>query len=264
MFYIKEFGKLFKANFLVSFMFSVSVLGLMTIVLQKNKIHDELSLDGQTKVIPYFNALVHSDISLGNIKRKMVQLPGVRNILIFKANKIKNEIKHLKKSFNQELIGQLTSINYKKIKIELDDGVKVKSQNLIREYLLRLIGKNSVTLGAVKTPRNLNISSNNSLFTLIKWSETYLIGLFMVMMAISLFLLLKPLNNQSFIIERFQRREYVNTKIMFSGAAILVLLSILSNQLLSSEVHILAVLPLLYIAFIICSFTLGKKLNFKA
>ncbi len=263
MFYIKEFTKLLKSNFLLGLLLLVSIFGVVTVTLQKDKISKKLSLDEQTKVIPYFNALVHSDRGLGNIRRKMKNLPGVVDIKVPSAQKITEEINYLKKNFDANLIDGLKAMSFKRIKIELENGIELKNQNLIKEYLLRLVGKDSVTIGAIKTPRKLKLQENQTLFNLLHWAESYLIILFTCLFTICLFLLNKPLSNQSFIIEKFQRKKDVSLKILLSGCGFLFLASVIVNQGFSPQFSLLMLVPLGYGIALMTFLTFKKKLKFK-
>lgn len=263
MFYLKEFTKLLRSNFLLGFLLFVSIFGVVTVTLQKEKIARNLSLSEQAKVIPYFNALVHSDKGLNNIKRKMKQLPGVVDIKVPSAEKITEEINYLKKNFDENLISGLAAMNFKRIKVELENGIEVKNQNLIKEYLLRLVGKDSVTIGAIKTPRELKLQENQVLGNLLSWAESYLMIFFISLFTICMFLLRKPLTNQSFIIEKFQRKKDVSIKILLSGCGVLFFSSILVNQGFSPQFSIFLLIPFAYGLALMTFLAFKKKMKFK-
>lgn len=263
MFYIKEFLKIFKANFLVCSLLAIAIFGSVTTALQKDKLSQKLSLDTQSENIPYFNALIHNVDGLQSVRRKMKQLPGVRDIIVPKSKKITSEVNYLKENFDESLINELAVVNFKRIKVELEKGIEVKNQNLIKEYLLRLIGKDSVTIGAIKTPRKVELSTNSTLSNLTTWAESYLLVFFMILFTVCLFLLKKPLTNHSFIIEKFQRRRDVNTKILLSGCVTLFAVSILLNQALSRELNLFVLIPVGYGLAVMTFITFKKKLEYK-
>ena len=125
------------------------------------------------------------------------------------------------------------------------------------------MGKDSVTIGAIKTPRAVDVSKNSTLSNITAWAESYLLIFFMALFTICLLLLRKPLNNQAFIIEKFQRRKDVNTKILFSGCAILFLLALGANQTISRELNIFLLIPAGYAMALITFLTFKTKLEFK-
>ena len=263
MFYIKEFLKIFRSNFLVCSLLAVSIFGAVTTSLQKDQLSSKLSLSSSTENIPYFNALIHNADGLQSVSRKMKQLPGVRDIIIPKSKKLTSEVNYLKENFDESLISELAVMNFKRIKIELENGVEVKNQNLIKEYLLRLMGKDSVTIGAIKTPRKVEVANNTLLSNITTWAESYLLIFFMVLFTICMILLRKPLTNHSFIIEKFQRRKDVNTKILLTGCTLLFGVSILLNQSISREVNIFVLIPIGYGLAVMTFLTFKKKLEYK-
>lgn len=263
MFYLKEFLKIFRSNFLVSMLLCLSIFGAVTTALQKDIISQKLSLNAQSEIIPYFNALIHSGDGLESVRRKMKQLPGVRDIKFPKEKKISAEVSYLKENFDESLISELAVMNFKRIKVELDNGIEVKNQNLIKEYLLRLVGQDSVTIGSIKTPRKIEISNNKALFNITTWAESYLLIFFMVLFTICLILLKKPINNHSFIIEKFQRKKDVNTKLILVGCSAIFLLSLGANQLLTREMNIFVLIPAGYGLALMTILTFKKNLQFK-
>lgn len=263
MFYLKEFLKIYRANFLVSTLLCFSIFGAVTTALQKNTISKKLSLNAQTEIVPYFNALIHSADGLQSVSRKMKQLPGVKDIKFPNEKKISAEVNYLKENFDEGLITELAVMNFKRIKVELDNGIELKNQNLIKEYLLRLVGKDSVTIGAIKTPRKVEVSNNETLFNITTWAESYLLIFFMVLFTICLVLLKKPINNHSFIIEKFQRKKDVNTKLILTGCGVVFILSLAANQILTTEVNIFVLIPAGYGLALMTILTFKKNLQFK-
>ena len=263
MFYLKEFSKLFRSNLILSSILIFSVFGLVSSTLQKEKIKSELSLSQKTNTIPYFNALVSNKINLESIKRKMINLPGVFKVNVAQTHGLAEELGHLKKNFGQDIIGELSALNYKKLKIELEEGIHAKNQELVREYLSRLVGKESLTMGAVKTPRNINLKKDDSLLVFAQYADIYLTIFFMALMAICVLLLMKPLNNQAYIIEKFQRKTKVNIKVLMSGVSCIGLVSFAVNYLYNSEIKMSSMAVLAYILILPVIFLMSKKLSYK-
>lgn len=264
MFYLKEFNKLVKSHLVLSLILSISILGLMTSVIQKDRIKTELSLSKKTQMIPYFNALVSKNINAEGLKRKMKNLPGVFEVVVSEDKGIQKEISHLEKNFGKKIISELSSVNFQKIKVQLEKGIHIKNQELVREYLTRLVGKSDVTIGAIKQPRNVSLKKDDLLMMFTEKVDIYLLIFFMLMIAISVALLLKPLNNQSYIIEKFQRKEHVNIKILMSGILFISFISLALNFVYSQELEMSALISLLYILVLPVVFLLSQKLRYRA
>lgn len=263
MFYLKEFSKLFKSHLVLSTILAFSVFGLVTSVQQKEIITKEFSLSQKTKMTPYFNALISNKVNLDGIKRKMINLPGVFEVNIANSKGLNEELGHLKKNFGSEIIGELSSLNYKKLKVQLEAGIHSKNQELVREYLSRLVGKDSLTMGAVKLPQDIKLKNNDSLLVLVQHIDTYLVLFFMILAAISVFLLVKPLNNQAYIIEKFQRKSKVNIKILMSGLFSIAAVSFILNYLYRAEVTMTSLAVVAYIIVLPVIFLMTRKLNYK-
>jgi len=263
MFYLKEFSKLFKSNLILSLILGFSIFGLVTSVQQKELIKQEFSLNQKTKMVPYFNALISNKVSLESIQRKMIKLPGVFQVNIDDNKSLKEELGHLEKNFGSEIIGELSSLNYNKIKIQLEEGIHNKNQELVREYLARLVGKDSLTMGAVKLPQNIKLKDDDALLVFVKYLDVYLVLFFMVLAALCVFLLVKPLNNQAYIIEKFQRKSRVNMKILFSGLFSIASISFILNYLYRAEFNLSSLAVVAYVIMLPMIFLMTRKLTYK-
>ena len=262
MFYLNEFFKLLKLNKILMLIFSFSILGAVTTFEQKETLKKKILTNNQEKQLPYFNALVQDNINIENIRRKMKELPGVISIAVLESKSLENELKKLQASFDKEILSELTDLNLKKIKIVLENGLLAKNQNLIREYLSRLAGKDSITLGGVKNPQSNTKKMESTQVKILKWADLYLMVLFSAFFLISMFLVQKNLNKHAFIIERFQRKKNVKAKIMISGVSFLFALSLILNFVLAGQVTLNIIAPIVVIAFTVILFTLTTKLKF--
>lgn len=217
MFYLTEFAKIAKQNFLVAIVASFSSLALITVVHYQNDIEKKLTDLGKLKSQqPYFNALVDQKVSFSKIKRKMSQLPGVTMISANGDLNASSEIERLKKTYGGDILESLSQLNYKKIKIEVAQGLKPKSLELIREYLVRLVGKESVTVGEFKFP-SLSRSKARLIEVIQIGGVPAMVGLLGFLFFFSVALLAKPLKKHAFIIENFQRKKSVSLHILVKG-----------------------------------------------
>ncbi|MBD65661.1 MAG: hypothetical protein CME62_10675 [Halobacteriovoraceae bacterium] len=243
MFYLNEFLKLFKSHFLLFTLFVVGIAGMQTIVMQEEWIQEKTAQFQQKDIRSYFNALVSGDLNINGVQRKMSKLPGVALVNIANAKNLNQEISYLKDSFGADTVDKLAALKYQKIKIVLENKISSKNQNLIREYLERLIGKDNVTMGAVKSPRSLMEKDKQNLSQFFSYSVYYGFVFFFGLFLFSVLLLRKSVTNRSFIIRKFQRRKYVSFKIFVSGACSLLVLFCVVNLLMKGEMNTLNLLP---------------------
>lgn len=263
MFYLKEFSKLFKNHLMLSIILAVAIMGLVTSVHQREFIKSELSLNQKTHNMPYFNALVSDKINLDSIRRKMKMLPGVFAVSVVENKDLNKELGHLKNNFGSDIISELSSLNYKRLKIQLEEGVHLKNQQLVKEYLSRLVGKKDLTIGSIKNPRQLKIKQDDSLMQLLNYIDIYLVGFFMVLLTITIMLLLKPVNNQAYIIEKFQRKNKVNVKIMLSGLVAITAISFVFNYLAKPEFETSSFAIISFILILPIIIVMSKKSHYK-
>lgn len=229
MFYLIEFFRILKKNLLLGFIFISSLFLLISLSHFQEEIEVELSLDNKIHNFPYFNALLKKDVEFEGIKRRMAQLPGVLSVELGEEKKILNEVSQLKKIFNYEIIKNLSSLKYHKIKVELEKGLKLKNQTLIKEYFTRLVGKDSVTIGKIKVPNELKIETQSLLFTMLEWAQTYIQVILFGLWFVASILLFSPIAKKAYIIERFQRKKFAFMKIYLSGITTSLVLSLLIN-----------------------------------
>lgn len=259
MFYLKEFLKITKENFVLSAIFIISSIGIISISHNQEEIKSQLSISNKTQSLPYFNALISSQTKMNTIIRRMKQLPGVINVEKAQSKSISQEINKLKKSFGEEVINSLSSIGYSRVKIELEDGIRSKSQNLIREYLTRLVGGESVTMGEVRFPKEIKLKSQDPLMKFLNWFDVYSFFIVVGLWLMSAVLLLKPINTSSFIIEKFQRRTKTNLKIFVSGFIGIIIPVYIVNFLLNDKFEWIAFASIAGMCIVLFSLTTGLK-----
>lgn len=263
MFYLIEFGKILKTNILLSLIFVLSTVALITVSSQQKRIQKELSLSKQANTSPYFNAIVSKVENIDSVLRRMKQLPGVLNVEKHGTSSIKKQILQLKKTFGEDIIEGLASVNYKRVKVEVESGLNPGSLNLIKEYLARLIGKEAVKIGNIKYPSKVKIKSNAFLGMFLKFFDFYTQLVLGGLWLISCFLLLSKVRTKSFIIEKFQRKKNTSFKIAGTGFLVLVLITVTSNYLIWGEVQLMVglVIGLMLLSLIVG--TVASKSKFQ-
>lgn len=262
MFYLNHFVKAI-LNFKISgILFVLFTIGLITATHQRKSIKKVFSLNGKTTTRPYFNALISNDSNLSSIARKMRKLPGVKNVRVKKALEVTKELKGLQSDLDSDVLKSLSAINYSSVTIELSTAIQSRSQNLIKEYLSRLVGDSSITISGIKKPKTRTLKKNSPEVILHKWGDKYIVAILTILWLASCLSFANYLKNYSFLIEKFQRKSKVDLKIFTSGIIFLCLVTLGVNIYLNPKVHygnmayILAALALSVLIF-------SKKNEFK-
>jgi hypothetical protein len=196
------------------------------------------SLANKTITRPYFNALVTNDVNLNTVARKLKKLPGVEAVRIKKVNDVKDELGSLKGELDTDVLNSLVNINYTSVTVELGRSLQARSQSLIREYLTRLVGKDSITISDIKKPKTLKMKSNDPYLLINNWGDFYIIGLLSIIWFATCFSFAKYLHNYSYLIEKFQRKKKVGLKIFSIGLGSIVAVSLLGNLYFNPKVVI--------------------------
>jgi hypothetical protein len=262
MFYLNHFLKAI-LNFKISgVLFVVFTVGLITATHNRKMIKKVFSLNGKTTTRPYFNALISNDTNLSGIARKMRKLPGVKNVRIKKALEVSKELKGLQAELDSDVLKSLSAINYSSVTIELSTAIQGRSQNLIKEYLTRLVGESSITMSNVKKPKVRKLKKNSPEVILHKWGDKYIIALLTILWLASCLSFANYLKNYSFLIEKFQRKQRVDLKIFVSGIFFLFLLTFGINLYLSPKVNI-SEIAYIIVALSLSILVFSKKNEFK-
>lgn len=218
MFYLKELARFSKNNLFGQILFSLLTVSLVVAV--SNYSHFETKI---SKALPsmqneyYFNALVDGDLNTSSIARKIKGLPGVKAIESISASKNLDVTKKLKDVLDLDKNEVTEVISMKGLKVILDEKVSESSTNLIREYLVRLTGKDNVVLGGIRK----KISNHQSWKEVM--SEVKRRPLQVAIVVLSLFWIVafiaikRDLKQVSYLIEKFQRKKNVALKMYLTN-----------------------------------------------
>jgi hypothetical protein len=238
MFYLSLFFKGFSHRPWTGVVWFISAL---TILAFSYKGPDILSFTNQNVAIvqdenPYFYAIMPKKINSEYIKRKILELPGVEKVLVLSEDKVSAQIKSILDQANIEWDNELMDVNYSGIKISFSSDLKGSSQELIRNYLTRLTGKNEITMGAVKMPEVKEVQER-SLFVKNKFLFLSIVVAFVYFL--SLGIIYRSLKEESFVFEQYQRKGQIYLKVLSFSQAPLVL-----GVTLSFLFHKMAMAPL--------------------
>jgi hypothetical protein len=160
----------------------------------------------------YFNALVKSTIPTKSLQYKMMNLPGVIKVKIIPSKNLKSKLKKSLDNVDVNLASEMANLDYQVLKISLAKNVNAKSLSLIKEYLVRVIGQDSLTLSSLK--RKNGVDQNNSfLVGFLKKISLIFCLVFSIMWFSSFFSTSMAIENEAYLVEKFQRRSNVKIKV---------------------------------------------------
>lgn len=229
MFYLKHFLQVVK-NAKINGLFFIALSALLvTSFHNRTYLKKVFSMTQKVVSRPYFNALISDKINLSSVQRKMTNLPGVEKVTIKRTLDVGKELGSLSKELGSDLVKGLADLNYASVTVELANGLQARSESLIREYLTRLVGNNSVAISDIKKPKKLSLSKNDPYLTINNWGDIYILAIVFVLWLVSCFALVRYLKNYAYLIEKFQRKKNVALKIYMGGFLTITLLTFVVN-----------------------------------
>jgi len=211
MFYLKSFANIVKSHFVLLMFSSLIFTSFATILNFNQEITGFFSLDNKTNRSPYFNALISGKHDMSFIERKMRQLPGVERVYVKNSIDAKSEMQRIVPGLDIE--STLNAVTYQPLKIFLNADITKSSRQLIREYLTRLMGKESVTFSSVKYPAKVNLKKYPYFKIFSDWSGTYFALIAFCLWIVTTILMSPYFHQQAYIIEKFQRTRGVALKL---------------------------------------------------
>lgn len=260
MFYLKEFSKVMKENLILGLIFILSTVSIVSLSFNQQKVEGFFSLSKKTQNYPYFNALLTTTNDISSVVRKIKNLPGVMGVKLASNLNLDSEIQALQSKFGEAFLGAFTGAKYQQLKVELKTGINDKNQSLIREYLSRLVGKSSITLSSTRSPRVVKIKKNDPLISFLNFGDIYLLSIMGGLWLLSMVLLLKPIKNKAYIIEKFQRRSLTDLKIKLTGLTLIAVPALLVNIYASQKIEIMGIMSVVGLILITLLFS-GKPLK---
>ena len=223
MFYLKIFSKSLAYSKIASTIMFFSLVALFVTQLNIERIERlVLNQDSLLDKNPYFYAIIPETSNINYLKRKLIDLPGVKKVGLLSQKKIKEHVRTVLESTQVSFDSNLLDLNYSGLKIGISPDLKKRSLNLIRNYIKRIAGEGDVTLGAVKKPLSNEKSKKRGSIILT------LVGLFpLLFLSIyfsSLALIGKNLRKECWLIEVYQRKKNIFRKCMILSQLPIILL----------------------------------------
>jgi hypothetical protein len=211
MLYLKIFGEILIKNPLRSIGFFLSGFTLCFFLGQSERLQDNLmsNLPSMGEA-PHFFALVDQKINPEGIRRKLMELPGIKAVRNISKNQIKTQLSEVIGNIGVDLPEDLIVPSLSGLKISFAPELEARSQRLIKKYLERLTGEDKVTLGPTigsqkKTKDWIN-SFKSSLKLKVGGLLVGLAGLLYLVFGLSLG---SELGKEAYLVERFSRRKNV-------------------------------------------------------
>jgi len=213
MFYLRVFFRNFylaPVRLLLFVTYSVLVINLLG---QKDNVEKHVfKMLKEDESGAYFHALISGKENSAGVARKLNNLPGVQKVELVSESKIAEEVKNMLGGIELSVAPEILVASYSGLKIVFDADLKAKSQNLIKEYLSRLVGEENITIGPTKTYdffwKRVQFISH----FIEKWGGFYwvstLIGFWLVFFVFTLV----HLKRQGHLMELYQRRQNVTFK----------------------------------------------------
>lgn len=221
MFYLKNFFIAIFDQKVKGLAFILLSLGLTFSLLQRSEVKNLFSFSQKIIQKPYFNALLPSSNEARTIAQRLEKLPGVEEVKIIKHELDKSSFKAMGVSFSNEVIEGVFSQDFQTIKVVLENNLELRSQNLIKEYLGRLMGDRDVTISEVKLPQKIELKQNDPSIWVDNYGDIYIIGLLGVLWLFSCYGIINYIQVKSYLIEKFQRKSEVAMKTFLVGASLI-------------------------------------------
>jgi hypothetical protein len=163
-----------------------------------------------------FHALISSDVNIARVGRKLRALPGVHQVISLGEKEVTGQVQQLMKRLEvSSSLLEGVDLNSAGLNIIFKKGVKDRVKNLIRDYLIKFVGPEKVTLGAI-------ITRDKSL----TWADTFrgyferwgFSGIFIFLSLVWIVALSswgKKMTQEIAIIQDYQRRKHISLKIYF-------------------------------------------------
>ncbi|MGZ3807887.1 MAG: hypothetical protein ACXVCE_07360 [Bacteriovorax sp.] len=216
-----------------------------------------LKMIPENKAGSYFYALIASSESYQNVARQMSVLPGVHKVEVLSESQIKDEVKGILGSLQVNLNQATLDLNYAGLKIIYAKDLKLRAQELIRDYLTHLVGEGNITLGAIKV-NDQTLDKRNQFIGAIKtWGYSLYLFIVLSFWLLSLLSVRVKIAEASYLLENYQRKQKVGMKMASFGLSLIFALSVASTFVLGMpQVLNLLVALVLFVAGILLH---GKK-----
>lgn len=237
MFYIKKFFKISS-----HYPFKSALFCLMTVILTMTFLHGNSfrvwfwDYYGKLPFYPSFYALYTTSENSDYIKSKLLALPDIEKVEFKNRYEIKNEVAD---NFSEMgLTTDLVDFDYSILRIYLDKRTSEKTFNLLKEYLQRLVKDKNIIFTKISNEKDLEITYKNDFMDVLKkMGMTPLYVVSFLFWFLAFFIWIPDVKKFSYILENYQRRSFVFSKIFITGTALITLIVLIPSLLLMGSFH---------------------------
>lgn len=222
MFYLGHFFKYSLHKKTVFILFAISSLAFFALSSgwsNAQKIFDKKMATAITA--DYFTVLINSNEPLASYQRKLAGLPGIEKVEISSAEQVKSQVEQAITELGELAPKNINLSNYQALTIYIAKNISQKSYKLIREYSVRLLGEDKVTLSnLVKSKASASSKNLNTMYLVL--------GAITLTWLFALTIFGKGFASYCYLVEQYQRRKNIMLKSMFSGIGVFFLLGMIS------------------------------------
>lgn len=217
MFYITQFYKLIWKSGFKGAAFLLITITLMFLNFAPESLREKLL--GQTKVInnqSSFYVLTDAKLDQNFLERKIYKLASVKKVTFFTEQELNQRIDDVRRKmklddiqFDMNLIG---------FRVLLSDQTKGDKIELIQQYIQRQAPIANFTFSALVEPEETPgyLAKHSALIALFGLALSWLL---------LAMLIIKPIQKKSYLLEKFQRKNWVALKIVGSGMCLFLVLN---------------------------------------
>lgn len=230
MFYLREAFKLRSSSYLAVVLWIASAVVMVGSLGHSKKIEKAFAAKDETvSSLPFFYALIDSDRPYERAMRKLRELPGVSVVTSVASAELEKSLKMTIEQAGLDLKSLLGGPSVTGMKVVFDSGLADNGQKLVRDYLVRLIGEDYITLGAVSIPDADGFKSRGMIANFTSYAPWILFILSSAIWFWAFTFLLKEWKERAYLTERFQRRENVLLKMITSSAGLVFVIAFVLN-----------------------------------
>ncbi len=223
MFYLNQFIKNLINHPFRGMLFFIATLFLVVIVQHRSYIQGLLVGDiAKSFSHSYFHVLIDGNISKDGLVFRLRKLSGVHDVVLQSTKSLENNLKELVEELDVAIPKSLLPEQYTGLKVILSEQATDRSILLIREYLARLYGESRVVMTPVQSTSKDRYQALASRYLKNRerinfWVILGISGMALILWLISFFGLIKATSRKMYLLEEYQRRKNILSKVFLTG-----------------------------------------------
>jgi hypothetical protein len=172
----------------------------------------------------YFHALIDGQQNHSRLSRNLMELPQVTKVDLLNQEEIVDQVNLALSGIKHDIPEGLLTLDYNGLKVYFADDVKESSQVLVRDYLMRLGGASNITLGPI-VKKELKTTEQDLWWS---WANYGLLSLLFCLWAFITYTFAKLIHRECYLIQEFQRRNFVAVKVYSIASVFIILIAIMT------------------------------------